>query len=58
MTKYKILVRHKGPAIVQGVVHIYMSGRVRTSSGDVWDVERVQDKDKEYDFVSVSDDWK
>ena len=56
----KVLVRHRvdngrvvfsSKRIIQDVVHKYISGKIRTSSGDVWNVQEVSHN--EYDFVTV-----
>lgn len=57
----KVLVRHKGSkdgsvvmakGLVQGVVHRYMGGWIRTSSGDIWEVKPVDHS--QYDYITVA----
>lgn len=38
--------------VVQGIRHFYLGGKVRTVSGDVWDVKKVEHKD--YDYITVA----
>ncbi len=40
-----------GKSIIQGVKLFYSDGRVKTSSGDVWDVSKSSHKD--YSYVTV-----
>ena len=52
----RVLVRHAGKDgkstlgknIIQNIRHFYVSGKVRTVSGDVWNVKPVDHRDYEY----------
>jgi hypothetical protein len=41
-----------GKPVVQKIVHAYMDGRIRTSSGDCWDVV-ANPNQKESNFITV-----
>ena len=56
----KVLVRHssrdgrtkQAKPKIQDIRHFYLNGKISTTSGDVWDVKRVEHVD--YSFVTVA----
>ena len=44
-----------GRPIVQKIEHFYMDGTIGTTTGDVWDVVKTNDKRAEYETVMAID---